>query len=66
MRSSEAERKARNSRHAAILIPFTLMLDMSYRIAASVALTLKETKDSRVLNSLGAIYRAQRDVLQDG
>ena len=45
MRSTEAESKARNSRHAASLIPFTLMLDMLYRIAACVILTLKEMKE---------------------
>jgi hypothetical protein len=45
MRSSEAESRARNSRHAASLIPFALMLDMPYRIAGCVILTLKEIKE---------------------
>lgn len=66
MRSSEAERKTRNSRHAAILVPFTLMLDMPYRIAASVVVTLKERKEYGSEFPGGDISCTQRDVLHDG
>ena len=60
MRSNEAESTARNSRHAASLIPFALMLDMSYRIAAYVILTLKEMNEPEAWKLCGDVHGGRR------